>query len=481
MKISVIVPIYNVENYLDECIQSILNQTMKDYEIILVNDKSTDNSEQIARKYSEKHTNIKLINHDNNLKQGAARNTGLKVAKGKYILFLDPDDLINDKLLEICYKKVESNHLDFVSFGYKILYEENCNCKKNYDKGFINEIIKEDEIMTGKKLFTEEVLKVGVCGSIWREMYRKSFLIENEIYFIEGFPYEDGDFYFETLMKAKRVMNIPKELYIYRKRLDSVTTRKVKLYDIKALKQMIIRIMNIIKKELNKEERLNKALRKFINNFFFIEMHLFKELELSKDKNEEIGLISKMKFEFFENYLCKYIEEFGMNFTEEEYASIGEIVNKFENKDLKINKNLLNGIENEQNVVLSKLIEKSVWHYNQLKKTPLINIPLEEEKKVIGIYGIGGHTKSMIEYYEKNISKISAELIFIDSFKGYNNETMYGYKIINVNEINKYYFDNIIISSYSFEEEMYDKLNMILNKNIPIHRFYKNNRILLFE
>lgn len=482
MKISVILPIYNVEDYLEECINSILNQTMKEYEVILVNDRSTDKSEIIAKRYAEKHENIRLINHATNLKQGAARNTGLKVAKGKYVLFLDPDDIIDNRLFELCYQKAEINNLDFVSFGYKILFEDNLNSKeKKYHKGFVNDIISAEEIIEGKKLFTEEILEVGICGSIWREFYRRDFLIENQIRFREGLQYEDGDFYFETLMKAKRVMNIPEELYIYRKRLDSVTTRIVKLSDVEALEKMITRILDIINIEELKEYRFKSAIERFVNNFFFIEMHLFKVLDVSCNSEEEIKLINKSKYKFLRKYLYEYVDKFGMEFDEEDYIKIGQIVGKFQNDDMQNYKDVVFTINNRKKEVLSSLLDKAVILYNEFRKKIIMNIPFGDKSKVIGIYGLGNHTKSMIEFYTKNISQIKAQLIFIDSFKGYNNETIYGEKIINVNEINKYNLDYMVISSYSFEDEMYEKLEVILRKSIPIYRFYSNNNILLFE
>ena len=104
MMISVIIPIYNTEKYLKDCINSVLKQTINDYEIILINDGSTDKSKEIAEQYCHDYDNISLINQSNK-GQGAARNVGVVAAKGEYVYFLDSDDTIENNLFEICLKK----------------------------------------------------------------------------------------------------------------------------------------------------------------------------------------------------------------------------------------------------------------------------------------------------------------------------------------------------------------------------------------
>ena len=129
-KISVIIPVYNTENYLKECLNSVINQTFKDIEIICVNDGSTDNSLSILEEYARTDSRIKIINQKN---QGvsSSRNNGIKSARGEYIMFLDSDDLYKPDLCEKVVEKIDSQSPDIVMWGH------DCRCDKK--------IIKTDE------------------------------------------------------------------------------------------------------------------------------------------------------------------------------------------------------------------------------------------------------------------------------------------------------------------------------------------------
>lgn len=123
--VSVIIPVYNVENYLKECLDSVLNQTYKNIEVIVINDGSTDKSLHILEDYSSKFNNIKIIDQENS-GQSVARNKGLENAKGKYIYFLDSDDYILPDTLKKLIKKLEMNNLDIIRFAARP-FSENIN------------------------------------------------------------------------------------------------------------------------------------------------------------------------------------------------------------------------------------------------------------------------------------------------------------------------------------------------------------------
>ena len=118
--ISIIIPVYNVESYLNQCLESLKHQTLKDFEVILVNDGSTDNSLSICKEYSSLLPNCQIIEQKN---QGVsvARNTGIQNASGNYFYFMDSDDYLENEALELCFEKAESNNLDFVLFDAEIL------------------------------------------------------------------------------------------------------------------------------------------------------------------------------------------------------------------------------------------------------------------------------------------------------------------------------------------------------------------------
>ena len=115
VKTSVIIPVYNTQEYIGECLDSLFSQTQKEIEIIAVDDGSTDKSLEIIKSYQKEHNNLKIV-CQKNMKLGAARNAGMKIARGKCIYFLDSDDLIEKNALEILYQKLEMYNLDFVSF-----------------------------------------------------------------------------------------------------------------------------------------------------------------------------------------------------------------------------------------------------------------------------------------------------------------------------------------------------------------------------
>ena len=176
MKISVIIPAYNVEKYVEKTLDSVCNSTCKDYEIILVNDGSTDRTDEICKKYSEKHKEITYLVQDN---QGvsAARNKGIKYAKGDWIVFVDADDTVNEKFFDFI-----SNH----SMSYDILFfgDKKSNGKKNIeikedDTGLKNAII--NSTITGEKI-SEKLAHIQLASPC-AKAYRKDFLLKNRIKF----------------------------------------------------------------------------------------------------------------------------------------------------------------------------------------------------------------------------------------------------------------------------------------------------------
>ena len=142
MEISVIVPVYNVEQYLDRCVKSILGQTFKNFEVILINDGSIDNSANICNMYSKKDKRVRVV-HKKNEGVSKARNLGINLSKGKYLVFVDSDDWIEDDFLELLYKGIKKLGTDIVISGY--VYEKHGKIKNNFKKG-VEKIFSRDEI-----------------------------------------------------------------------------------------------------------------------------------------------------------------------------------------------------------------------------------------------------------------------------------------------------------------------------------------------
>lgn len=208
--VSVVVPVYNVENYLAQCLDSLIYQTYEKIEIICVNDGSTDQSSKILENYCSLDSRIKIINQEN---QGlsAARNTGLQNVSGQLVVFVDSDDWLEKTAISSTYKVFENNDVDFVCYGTMYRYEgnsKNDRCARQYAQ---------NEIKSPNGFW---ITRVAV--SAWAKMYRVEFLKKNELTFPVGLYYEDFPFYFSCLSFAKKVALSPDVLYNYRIRNDSI-------------------------------------------------------------------------------------------------------------------------------------------------------------------------------------------------------------------------------------------------------------------
>lgn len=218
IKVSVIVPIYNVEKYLDECLKSLERQTFKEFEVIMVDDGSTDGSALIAEEYCKKNSNFKLITRKNG-GLSAARNTGLDHAMGKYVYFLDSDDYLADDAIGIMFETAENYGLDQVRFeAYS--FDDGTNeylCDEYKYKG------KYEGVMSGTELFLEATRNGDYFPSCCLIFINRDILENEKIRFVEGILHEDNLFNFELtcLCKCVSVLNLP--LYYRRNREGSIT------------------------------------------------------------------------------------------------------------------------------------------------------------------------------------------------------------------------------------------------------------------
>lgn len=220
VKISVIIPVYNTEDYLKECLDSITHQTLQDIEIICVNDGSTDNSLNILKEYAKKDNRINIITQKNS-GQGVARNNAMKHIKGKYFCFMDADDILDLETLEKCYLELESKNLELVMFKL-INFEDGSNkyyTTPLYDMYNVHQAIK-NKIFSyedlGELIFNLSVTPVN-------KVYKTSFVRKNNVSFPDDIIFEDNVFFWELLFKTKRMYFID-EYYYKRRRHASSTT-----------------------------------------------------------------------------------------------------------------------------------------------------------------------------------------------------------------------------------------------------------------
>ncbi|WP_304354613.1 glycosyltransferase family 2 protein [Brachyspira innocens] len=224
IKISVIVPVYNVENYLRQCLDSIINQTLKDIEIICVDDCSPDNSIEILEEYKNKDNRISIIRHSNNQGLGPARNTGLKHANGEYISFIDSDDYIDKNFLFYLYSTAKKYDSDVTN---------TINIKNDFD-GQLRDHWRFNKIKNLPNCFNDSISNISIKDekentveypymTAWNKIYRKSFLLENDLYFMDIISgAEDEDFYKRLLICEPKMSYNHNAIYYYRQRQGSI-------------------------------------------------------------------------------------------------------------------------------------------------------------------------------------------------------------------------------------------------------------------
>lgn len=221
--ISVIIPVYNVEDYLHVCINSVLKQTYEDFEIICVEDASTDSSLEILEYFAQKDSRVKILKNDSNKGCGYSRNRGLEEAKGKYISFLDGDDWFSPTAFEILIEKAEKENLDLLMFKNIVYYEEphQFGMEVYYDMEFMNKF--ENKVFNHWDLDKTKLFVMS--NAPWNKFYLKSFLDENNIRFPnENLIHEDNPFFYKVITSANRVSLINKYLHNRRRRPGSIMT-----------------------------------------------------------------------------------------------------------------------------------------------------------------------------------------------------------------------------------------------------------------
>lgn len=232
--VSIIIPVYNTELYLQKCLDSIINQSFTNIEIIAIDDHSTDNSLNILKSYQQRDKRINILeNYGRGLSQ--ARNFGIENSLGKYIMFVDSDDWIKEDMVETMYNKAESENADMVMSTY-IREFKNCSKEKVFNLPeisiYVNETIKSDLLRKLVGPVKEELRNpeyVDALGTAWAKLYRHDVIKDNNIKFIDSKkigPSEDTLFNIYTFNKLSKVIFINKPMYHYRRTNSESITAK---------------------------------------------------------------------------------------------------------------------------------------------------------------------------------------------------------------------------------------------------------------
>ena len=409
-KVSVIIPFNNVESYISECLDSVLNQTLKDIEVILINDASTDKSRDIAQNYAEKDGRIILLDITERKGQGFARNRAIETAKGEYIGFVDSDDFIESDMFELLYNRAKADDTDITMCQVREYDDINGNYITSdyyslYPLGsFENTVFSAEDTK-------EQILDINVA--LWNKVYKREYLNKINEKFPEGFIYEDLPFFFGTYLPAKRINIVWKNLYSYRvnrknstmqqfnnkilDRLPMVSLTYEKLKEIPFLSGMKQKIQGWIINDLFHRYVLLKE--NYHKEFFFLMKKVFESLEI-----ENINDPCWSKVYHFQGYLLvinNSFENFNQKVFNEyldihkvedrlrsEMLSAGEIDRRFNllysdlDKSYKYTQSLVEGLEDKT----KKEFENSVNYIDKINNR--VTAAQEEVLNNISLQGI---------------------------------------------------------------------------------------------
>jgi glycosyltransferase involved in cell wall biosynthesis len=229
VKVSIIIPTYNVECYIEECLLSVLNQTYSNFEILLVNDCTPDNSMEVVHRVINNHargSQIQILEHNHNKGLSAARNTGVKASTGDYLFFLDSDDEITYSAIESLVLSIEGfqgEGVDFAIGGVQVI-----------GSSLYSPLLSNRKLHSNRDIFTDFVLRkwnVMACN----KLINKEFFLKNSMWFKEGLLHEDELFSFRLAVCANTMSAVYEETYIYKCRLEGSITSSVKIKNIQDL------------------------------------------------------------------------------------------------------------------------------------------------------------------------------------------------------------------------------------------------------
>lgn len=263
---SIIIPCYNVEEYISSTINSVLEQTYNNWELILVNDGSTDNTIKILERYNKKYERITVIEQDNN-GVSSARNIGLEMAKGEYIYFLDGDDIIESNLFTQAKKAFEKNkEIDIFSFGFNIVNNEKEVMESYSFEKYNADLFSSNEFM---KLYLNKKIRQHICSFI----IKKKILIDNQISFSENISYgEDQEFQIKSIHHSNIIFYKSFPFFNYLNRSDSAVNKKITVRRLDLIKVMFDLQDYLLNNNINKN-----IISDFNNYLSMVYLFLFRE------------------------------------------------------------------------------------------------------------------------------------------------------------------------------------------------------------
>lgn len=443
IKTSVIIPVFNTEKYLPACLESVLVQTQREIEVILVDDGSTDGSLEIERSYAARDPRVRVIEQPN-LRQGTARNRGLSVACGEYVYFMDSDDLIVPEHFETCYQICKEKMLDFVTFdsaGFAEdpseerpeLFQEMCDRSQSVPC----------EVFDGPTFWNRFFNKGMTPFLCWLEYFDRSFLLENDLLFVEGIYFEDNDWIARVFMKAKRLQYLPKKLHRYRDRPGSnvhagfTHVLADSCFDVHAI------LCDLARSE--KDERRLQILQD-VSGVKDIRFRQFAELEPTEKLRERAILSAR---EMHDGCLDPSLPVEVRIMHLMALLSLAEGVASWPETPMPLSKSLLT-------------------------KVLLEGLPNAKDAPRIGIYGTGRLCRAFLRVFDA----AGRELIFLET-TATPGRSFAGRPVKGIDGSATLDLDAVIIASSKFADEMHKNVKRCLGSGMPV--FFVPRRILELE
>ena len=397
--VSIIVPVYNVERYVSECLDSLINQSLYDIEIICINDGSTDDSIKTIQNYADSDARIHILDYGRNEGVSFARNRGIETAKGEYICFVDPDDALRCDALENLYTIAENDDLELVFFDMECRFETN-ELKNEYNYQ-IHLKADEKNVFNGTELFQYFSKHHGHTIAARLELCRKTFILDNNLFFNEkALITEDVLFYFQTILLAKTIKCICQPYYIYNRREDSLTTTGASVEKIESSFVVYCEMVDFFEK-IKIDRQYEGCIAQYIMKF----KQYIKNLLRDNYKNIDIGNL------VFSN--SKYSKMFSM--FKQEYIGC-------------------------HNRILSR---KMIEHIR--------------ESNIVIIYGAGIVGESVATYLRSlGINKYYFAVTHVEA-----NEYFFGNKVYSIKELQNYNKESVVLLSTSlkYQKEIIDTLD----------------------
>lgn len=459
--ISVIIPVYNVEKYLVDCLESVVNQTVPFEQIIIINDGSTDNSLSICEQYQNKYNNVFLYSQEN---QGlaAARNKGMKFVTSDYIIFLDSDDYLAVNTVERLQCQLSREDLDIVYYDTDILVEYTSEEGKFTGQSFTNHYDRVGKIepvtMQGKEYFFSHyptLFPVSACMACFKVV----MLREKQIIFPLIRSHEDQLFSIVAVLEASAVRYIPERFYMRRYRENSITTTELDAKRMVDFWQVF---------ELQWNYYVGRKETWTVEESEFLRYSMWQSYVASKGWMQHVILDTSAK-EALKRYQAAFCKSW-MTMCGNKNASL-----LFCKKCI----GFCRGWNEQETEVFNEIYVFLTTEYKKRLKEMLMKLPLSKKNSKVGIYGTGYHTQQLLCWYAYLCGEVQCELIFIDTYKASGVGEYWSQPIMNIADVEGS-VEYIVISSVEYEMQMKEQVKTLYGDSIPLICFYETDKENIF-